>query len=251
MINETVGITESVSIRLELYFELVEPVAIPRNFKDSNEITLCVDDDSILQSFKIKLGGEQKDWINTVHKANRFVNYLSFKTGLYVSHKHPRKIINGKIITSKTLSFDALLTTLTGLDLTERSLNDFLSNTSLFGLAMAHFASGQRALNGNNFAEAIREFYLTIEDSKIVEEEKYLKLRNAVSHIKIGDPKSPDILRNEFNINLLKGDSLDITDPIIDGKLEKAAKEFREVSWNYLNSKLIVSKTTTFKHTIE
>lgn len=233
-----------------LYFELVEPVAVPRDFKNSEEIILNVDDGSMLQSFQIKSDQKQKDKIDVIHKANRFVNYLSFKTGLYISHKHPRKVIDGEITEKIGFSMGAVITDLRVLDLTHPNMIDHLSKTSTYSLAVAHFASGQRALNGNNFAEAIREFYLTIEDSGIDEEKKYKILRDSVSHKKIDNSKSPDILRNEFNIKLPKGDSLDITSPEIDGKLEKATRQLREVSWNYVDSTRSVSKSITFKHKI-
>jgi len=231
-----VPVTDSVSVQLELYFELVNPVAIPQNSKNSPEITLCVDDKSMLQSFRIKSGQEDEDIISTIHKANRLVNYLSFKTGLYISHKHPRKVISGQLTTEPPngFSMDAILTDLSTLDLTDPNLNEFLSTTSIDNLSLAHFAYGQRALNEKNYPEAIREFYLTIEDSGITEEIKYKKLRNAVSHKIICDHNSPEILDREFNIQLPEGGSLDITDPKIDGILEKESKNLREICWPHV-----------------
>lgn len=232
-IIESVAITDSVSIQLGLYFELAEPVAVPKNFKNSNKVILSVNN-GMLQSFQINSSPE--DIIDTIHKANKFVSYLSFKTGLYVSHKHPRKVINGKIIIEEKggISADSLITDLRALDLTNPKFEEFLSNPDIDYLKLAHFTAAQKAIDQQNWSEAIRELYLTIEDSNIPEKGKYRHLRNAVSHTKIDNPNSPSILKNEFGIDLPRGSSLDILDPVIMGKLEKATKELRGVSWHHI-----------------
>lgn len=237
IIEPHIQVTDRISTQLELYFELVNPVAIPQNSKNSLDITLCVDDKSMLQSFRIKSGQEDRDIISTIHKANRFVNYLSFQTGLYISHKQPRKVIEGILTTEPPGGFTigAIVTNLATLDLTDPNLNSFLSNTSIDNLGMAHFASGQRALDEQNYPEAIREFYLTIEDSGITDENKYKKLRNAVSHKKIDDAITLGILDVEFNIQLPQGGSLDITDPKINGILETESKKLREICWHHVS----------------
>ena len=237
IVESHILVTDRISTQLELYFELVNPVAIPQNSKNSDEITLCVDDKSMLQSFKIKSGQEDKDIISTIHKANRFVNYLSFKTGLYISHKQPRKVIEGILTTEPHGGFtmDAILTSLSVLDLTDPNLDTFLSNTSIDNLGLAHFASGQRALDEQNYPEAIREFYLTIEDSGIPEEDKYKKIRNAVSHYKIKGEETIRIVGEVFGITVNNGDSLDVTDPKINGILETESKKLREICWHHVS----------------
>jgi len=231
IIESHIPVTDRISTQLELYFELVNPVAIPQNSKNSPDITLCVDDKSMLQSFRIKSNQEDENIISAIHKANRFVNYLSFKTGLYISHKQPRKVIDG-ILTSEPstgFSFGAILTSLSTLDLTDSNLDAFLSSTSIDNLGLAHFASGQRALDEQNYPEAIREFYLTIEDSGIPEENKYKKIRNAVSHKKITGLETISIVEEVFGMTVNNGDSLDVTDPKIYGILETESKQLREI----------------------
>lgn len=143
IIEPHIQVKDRISTQLELYFELINPVAIPQNSKNSDKITLCVNDKSMLQSFRIKTGQEDEDIISTIHKANRFVNYLSFQTGLYISHKHPRKVIEGILTTESHGGFtmDAIITNLSTLDLTDSNLDAFLSDTSIDNLGLAHFAS--------------------------------------------------------------------------------------------------------------
>jgi len=239
IVNEPREIVETVNASLGIYFELTDPIAVPGTPTNASDIELEFDsvNTNMLKAFTIKTRDEsEEEIINALHRAARLTDYLTFKTGLFVYHKQGRKVVNGQIESTPIRGgIGMLLTTLRDLDLTDQTLNDLISNTSRETLQLAHCASGQRALNDENFNEAIREFFLVIENSGTPEVTKYRPLRNAVSHEILREPTVSNLNTN-FGLNVSAGGSLDITDPVIEGLLRTEANKLREIAWCHINN---------------
>ena len=239
VVNETVVIPENVIAITGIYFELADPVAVPGTFTNANDIKLEFDsqNNNMLKAFTIKTKDtSDKEVIYALHRASRLTNYLTFKTGLFVHHKQGRKVINGKIETTPTdVGICFLLTTLNDLDLTNKDLYNLISNSSKENLQLAHSASGQKALNGENYDEAIREFFLVIENSGITDEAKYKPLRDAVSHERLDNVSTVSTLNANFNLNVRVGGYLDITDPQVEDVLRQEARKIRDIAWYHIN----------------
>jgi len=239
VINETVQVSETVSASLGIYFELADPIAVPGTFTNANDIELEFDSENknMLKAFTIKTKDtSNEEIIYAIHRASRFTNYLTFKTGLFVYHKQGRRVINRVIETTHVgFSIDAILTSLNDLDLTNQDLYNLISNSSKENQQLAHFASGQKALNDNNYDEAIREFFLVIENSGTTDETKYRPLRHAVSHERLDDESTVTNLNTTFNFNVSVGGYLDITDPQVDDILRQEARKIRDIAWHHIN----------------
>jgi len=237
--NETVGILENVTASLGIYFELTEPIAVPGTFKNANDIALEFDskNTNLLKAFIIKTKDtSDKEIIYALHRASRLTNYLTFKTGLFVFHKQPRRVIDGKIEITPIQGISVFITSLHNLDMTNKDLYNLISNPSKENLQLAHFASGQKALNDKNYDEAIREFFQVIENSGTADKTRYEPLRHAVSHEILDRPTTVSNLNANFNLNVEVGENLDFTDPLVEDFLRKEAKNIREIAWHYLSS---------------
>lgn len=91
-------IRESVDVIQGLYFELTEPVGISGNMKNSGKIELDFDSNSLLKGFRIKVHNPNNDKIHKAYQqALRLTNIISFKTGMVVSHKRAKPIIDNQV----------------------------------------------------------------------------------------------------------------------------------------------------------
>lgn len=244
VVNETIHCQENVVSSTGIYFELTDPIFVPGILTNSHDIDLQFDskNEHMLNAFTIKTDITiDNEIINSLHRASRFTNYLTFKTGMFVYHKQGRKVVNGKI-TDITIygGMSMIVTSLKDVDLTNPDLYNLISNSSKENLQLAHFTTGQKALNDNNYAEAIREFFLIIENSGILEEKTYKPLRHAVSHEKLIRPTTVANLNSNFGLSWNVGDSLDPTDPLIEDFLREESKNLREISWHHINNSIKV-----------
>lgn len=238
----TLNVSTSVSVSTGLYFELTESVFVPGKFTNSQNMELKFDtkNTQLLKSFTIKTSGTEEEEINALHTASRFTNYLTFKTGIFVYHKRGRKVIDGKVTDEKVGGVSTVITSLNDLDLTNSHLNNLISQKSKENLQLSHFSTGQKALNDNNYSEAIREFFLVIENTKTPEKIKYKPLRHAVSHEELSIEPTVRDLNSNFGLSWQVGDSLDPTDPRVDDFLRKEAKNLREIAWRHINNSISI-----------
>ncbi|MGI0060233.1 MAG: hypothetical protein ACREBJ_10750, partial [Nitrosotalea sp.] len=173
------------------------------------------------------------------------------KTGMFVFHKRPRKIIHGQITNEVVgLSFGAILTKLVNLDMTGKEINDLLKSDSRENQQLAHFANGQRALRDGNYGDAIKEFYQVVEYEELQHLEKYKYLRHGVSHAELSPLRNTiGKLKNEFGIACIenpnsplnpKGQYVDITSPEVQDILEKEANFLREEVIRFIDGKVKV-----------
>jgi len=242
--NEPVTIAETVIALIGIYFELTDPVFVPGALTSSNDIEFRFEtkNKQLLTAFIIKTDATNEEKvIDALHRASRFTNYLTFKTGIFVYHKQGRKVVDGKVTdTTITGGISSAVTALKDIDLTNVDMINLISNTSKENLQLAHFATGQKALNDNNYAESIREFFLIIESSKIPERTKYLPLRNAVSHDELSNYNTVRDLNSNFGLSWSVGDSLDSTDPRVEDFLRKESKILRDIAWHHIKNSINV-----------
>ena len=253
-IYEKIGnITDNVSISLSLYFELTESVSVSGIKKNSNDIELIFEEDNsvMLKAFKINVMNyeDKKEIMIALQHASRFTNLITLKTGMFVFHKRPRKIVNGKN-TNEPVGFtmDAVLTKLVNLDMTDNELACLLGVDSRENQQLAHFANGQKALEDDDFVNAIKEFYQVTEYENVLGP-KYKSLRDGLSHAELTVPRTIDELKNEFGIICIenpnstqnpKGKYVDITSPEIQEILEKEANYLRNVAIRFIDGKVKV-----------
>lgn len=252
VMNETVNVSEKISVNTGLYFELTESVSVSGIKKNSEDIELIFEDErpTMLKAFRINVKNYQdkKEIITALQHASRFTNLITLKTGMFVFHKRPRKIVNDKI-TDEGIGYtiSAVLTKLVNLDMTDAEIIVLLQNESKENQQLAHFANGQRALEDGNFVEAIKEFYQVIEFENLTHLGKYKYLRDGISHAELTHSETISQLKNEFSIDCIenpnstlnpKGKYVDITSPEIQDILEKEAKSLREQAIRFIDGKV-------------
>jgi hypothetical protein len=242
VVNEIINFSDSVVVSTGLYFELTEPVFVPGTFTNSHDMELKFNSENnhLLESFTIKTNGTEEEEIKALHKASRFTNFLTFKIGIFVYHKRGRKVVDGKITDEKIGGVSTVITSLNDLDLMNSQLDNLISQKSKENLQISHFSNGQKALNDNNYSEAIREFFLVIENSDTTEEITYRPLRHAVSHEKLTGADTIRDLNSNFGLSWQIGDSLDPTDPRVEDFLRKEARNLREIAWRHINNSINV-----------
>jgi len=103
-------------------------------------------------------------------------------------------------------------------------------------LQFQYLHQARQSLRKNNFAQAIRDLFLIIENTEINEEAKYKSLRNAVSHEKINSKNDIDNLSYNFGIKMERGTNLDVNNPEIQKILEKEANNLLDIIIKYLLS---------------
>lgn len=255
-INEGgIPVTDSVSVSLGLYFELTESVSISGIKKNSNDMELIFEGDNpnMLKAFRINVRNYQneKEILTALQHASRFTNLITLKTGMFVFHKRPRKIVNGQI-TNEGIGYTigAVLTKLINLDMTDGQIVNLLNNDSRENQQLAHFANGQRAFDDDNYGDAIKEFYQVIEYENLSHLEKYKYLRHGVSHAELSDSITIDKLKTEFNIVCIenpnsiltpKGKYVDITSPEVQDILEKQAGLLRQEAIRFIDGKVQIT----------
>lgn len=253
-INEpAISVSDSVSVNLGLYFELTEPVSVSGIKQNSPSIELIFENNSnMLKAFRINVANfqDKKQIISALQQASRFTNLITLKTGIYVFHNRPRKIINGQI-SNESISYtmDAVLTKLVNLDMTKTDVQDLLDGDTIENQQLAHFANGQKALRDANFGEAIREFHQVIENENLPHLDKYKYLRDGVSHAELQSLTTIQKLKDDFRIVCIenpqssltpKGKYVDFTSPEVQDILEKEANYLRNEVIRFLDTKVNV-----------
>lgn len=217
VINETVKISEQVNVAGELIFELKEKIYLGGTFVDTTNIKLIQDEENkdYLKSFRIIItdfdGGTIQD---AIELGNRLTSYLTLQTGLVVEFKRPiiKEFKNGKTTTSISHTVDAIIAKKQDLDLTK--LKDFLSKDSTTHQHTFHFKKGLESIQNNDFPNAIRWFFIIIENDETANSAKYLPLRNVVSHEKLDRDDTINGVK-VFGITMKKGEHLNFNSPEI------------------------------------
>jgi len=251
VVNETVNVSEDVTVIGGLYFELTDSVNISGVKQNSSRFELVFDEKNsdMLKGFRINgidLGNEDQ-LIKAFQQAYRFTSLISLRTGMHIFHKRPQKIQNGRLTGGISFSIDAILTKLVNLNMNDKDLFELLDSDSKENQQLAHYTAGQRALEDANFSSAIREFYHVIENENLNNLTKYKYLRDGLSHDELTSTTTIQELQNQFNIPCIenpksalnpKGKYVDITNPTIQNILEKEAKILRIKIIQFLDSKI-------------
>lgn len=252
-INENVDVSDSVTVVAGIYFELTDSVSVSGIKQNSSRFELVFDENNsnMLKGFRIN-GidlDKQDQLIKAFQQAYRFTSLISLRTGMYIFHKRPQKIQNGKLTGGISFTMDAILTKLVNLNMNDNDLFELLDDDSKENQQLAHYTAGQRALEDANFSSAIREFYQVVENENISSLTKYKYLRDGLSHDELHYTTTIQELQNQFNIACIenphstlnpKGKYVDITSPIVQNILEKEAKILRIEVIRLLDSKIKV-----------
>jgi len=242
IVESHIPVTDSISVSGTLYFELYDKYFVGGKIIDASPIKLLIDkdDSKYLTGFEIYVSDFKENTIKDVNEmATRFVNYLSLFQNQPVRHKRPRIrkfLSDGK--TQNSISFDvgAVLVKVFDLDLNKSM--PLLMKDSKLNQKLAHAQEGIKALTDNDFAKAISEFWIVMEDENLAMPKNYTNLRHAVNHKQINGTDAIDDLRDNFRINMKKGDYLNINDPAIQNILEKEARDMHKLVCTYLNNEL-------------
>ena len=219
---------DDVSTFVSMNFELRAKVKIDANRNQTKNVELFHDrqDPRFIEAFAIRLPNTSEEEVNKAYMlAGRFVNYLSAMTGTVVEHKHPLTL------PSKTkMSFPSLPI----VSMQKHGLPDDLESLQVEQTAqiLSRFKEGCKALCDNDFAEAIKCYYLIIENDGSSSSTKYKSLRNGVSHDIICGPDTLHDLKQTFGLNVSAGGSLTLDDPKVQAVLYTAAHELHKIAQN-------------------
>ena len=231
VVNETVNISESVSVAAIYDFELKEKVFIGGKFINTDTIELIQDesDPQYLKGFRISVSPLNDENSRKAYEiANRITNYLSTITGLIIEHKRPiiRQYKGQKTTNTISITVDAILAKVQDLDLSK--ISKFINTDTRVHQHTYQLKKGHEAFLNNDFAQAIRWFFMIIENDGSLESEKYRPLRNVVSHEELDKPSTINGV-GIFGINMNKGDHLNFNDPKIQTILKQEANNLYNI----------------------
>ena len=231
-INEKVGISESLSVSATFDFELKNRVFIGGQLINANPIELVPDESDLrfLRRFRIYVSSLNDENSKNVYEiANRLTNYLSLITGNVVEHKRPiiRKHKGDKTTNLVTFTIDTVIAKVQDLDLSK--LSNLLNTETRVHQHLYQLKKGHEAFLNNDFAQSIRWLYMIIENDNSLESNKYLPLRNAVSHEELDKPSTYNGV-SVFDITMNQGDHLNFNDPDIQEILQKESNNLYNIT---------------------
>lgn len=229
--------TDNIITEYELVFELKDKIYIGGKIVDSPNIELISDETGkYMTAFIIRMKNPDEDAVKDADElANRLTNYLGAITRTVVEHKRPRIRKKQKDKTTNTLTFttDAILVKDQDVDMGK--ISPFLNSDSRTHQHLFQAQKGLKALQNNDFSEAIRCYCMIIENQE--SGKKYRPLRNVVSHEELDKPYTIDGVV-QFGITMNKGDHLNFNDPYIQDILEREAKKLHEIIWPLIDDEL-------------
>ena len=252
-VNERIDMKETVVATTTLYFELLEPLSIPGIKTNSPNIEIVMSEGSSdsIKGFRVKMKDYDEDEIDSSYQEiRRLTNLLSIKTGRHIDHKRPEISIQKGEKTTRTIHFtvDAVIVKPVDLDFNSSSLLSILEDSDpLLTQQMADLVSGIKSFDDKNYKDAIKNFWLTLENENHQLQKNYKSLRNGLSHTEINDSGVINDLKNDFGLILkTKTDSIKTPKGVyIDGNnstnreiIKLEAKELREKAMNIIESKL-------------
>lgn len=252
VVNDTVGISESPIVTAELFFGLTEPIQFYDTFKDSEEIkfTPSDDDPQKVSGLLVKIIDSNPQKIEDAYKKIRnILNYISVKLGRQVDHLRPEEFIvkDGKITRSKSFTFDSVLVKKFNLDLNDSKIQELITNKDpILNQQVADYVSGIKAHDDKNYRDAIRNFWLVLENENVSLDKDYKSLRHGLSHTEIY-PKVKEQIEIDFGLKLqLKVDStkeqkgyfIDTNDATNREILKQEANYLRELANKIIQGKI-------------
>lgn len=216
---------DDVSTFVSMNFELRTKVMIHADRNQIKNVELFHDeqDPQFIESFAIRLPNTSEVEVNKAYMlASRFVNYLSVMTGDVVEHKRPLTLSSK----TKTSPSSLLL-----VPVQKHGLPDDLESLQVEQTAqiLHRFKEGYKALRDNDFAEAIKCYYLIIENDQLSSSTKYKSLRNGVSHDTIRGHDTLHDLKHVYGLSVPAGGSLNLDDPKVQAVLHAEAHKLHEI----------------------
>lgn len=243
IVEPIIRVSDTVKTEGTMYFELYDKYFVGGELNSHAPIKLIVDPDKpeFISAFEIQVPDFEEDTVNeALEMANRFVSYLSLRQNQPVKHKRPRtRMVHPDGKTTNTISFTVDTVVVEKFDLDLEKILPLITHDSMLNQKLAHAREGIKAMVDNDFAKAISEFWIIIEDENLGLPKNYDNLRHAVNHKKIDGPDAIDDLKDNFGIQMEIGDSLNINNPKIQDILEKESKELFKLVCTYLNNELM------------
>lgn len=203
-----ITVTDTLNARQSsAYFELEKPITIQGDKIDSTDMQLIFDESNpnSLIGFRILLQNGTNDEIEDAYqRARRLTNFLSIQMGTYLDHKRPETLIAKPQVVTHTKSFtvDVILSKKIDLDLTNSNLSEVINNSDpTITQKIADAVAGFQAYEDKNFKDAIRNFWLVIENENLNLPKNYKSLRDGLSHSEITYPNVIADLQNDFHLN--------------------------------------------------
>lgn len=252
-VSERIVVNETVVATTTSYFELLEPLSIPgiKTNSPNIEIVMLEDSSDSIKGFRVKMKDYDEAEIDSSYQEiRRLTNLLSIKTGRYIDHKRPEISIQKGEKTTHTKSFtiDAVLVRPVDLDLNSTNLLSILEDSDpLLTQQMADLVSGIKSFDDKNYKDAIKNFWLTLENENHQLQKNYKSLRDGLSHSEINNSDVINDLKNDFGLILKtktdsietpKGVYVDANNSINREIIKLEAKELREKAMNIIESKL-------------
>jgi hypothetical protein len=234
---------ETSTLRFEFDDEVNLPVTIPNH--ENVSFIRNEENKSVVKGFEITINDSTDQKIEDAKKqvALPLIDFLSAIAAYPITYKPPqiRKLRNGQTYYVVGKSFTARYSISDGVDYNidaSKVLSLLLANgvskmSRELKLKLGHAHKGHRAFSNGDYPQAIREYYLILENTDFARKQIYQSLRDAVSHHELDRPKTLEKLKSCFNITLEKGEFLDVNNPEINNILREEAGRLRTYVWSY------------------
>lgn len=174
-------------IDVELSFKLVEPIEVCGEIQESKNIRIVrsKENEKIICEFRVKIYDyNEKKSEDAIQQIKRLLNWMSWKMGRKIDHR--REIIVIRNDEHEKLQEKVLPAAEFNLDLNSTEMASILKNEDQkLTQKLAVGANGIKSYEERNYTNAIRDFYLVIQESKGKLDEKHRALRNGLSHFTV------------------------------------------------------------------
>ena len=191
-----------------LYFGLTEEIENFGMCENTNEIKFIFSNSEPKKIKGIKIiiiDDSEQENEEAYRKTRRILNYIGLELGRYIDHKRPEKSVKKgkKQRRQKKFTVGAILVKPFDLDLNGSKIKKLIDNDNpILNRQTSYLMNGIKAYDDKNFSDAIKNFWLAIENKKHSWKPDYRELRNGLSHSEINKKKTISCLKKNFGLRL-------------------------------------------------
>ena len=250
---ETIGISEGSITSTGLFFGLTEEIEIPGEWKNSDEIKFIPsnDDEKKIRGIEVIIIDLNEQKIeDAYHKVRRILNYIGRNLGRYIDHSRPEEFVlkDGKSTRTVSCTPDVIIVEKFDFNLNDSKIQALINDDDpILNQQISDLMNGIKAYDDRNYGDAIRNFWIAIENETLSLNKNYKHLRNGLSHSKINHDAVKLSLENDFNLRLKpiidsketkQGFYIDRNDPVNRNILKKEATILRDIAIPIIDKKM-------------
>ena len=222
-----------------LYFGLTEEIENFGMCENTNEIKFIFSNSEPkkIKGIKIIITDDNEQEIEKAYrKTRRILNYIGLELGRYIDHKRPEKSVKKgkKQRRQKNFTVGAILVRSFDLDLNGSKIKKLIDNDNpILNRQTSYLMNGIKAYDDKNFSDAIKNFWLAIENEKHSLKLNYKDLRDVLSHSEINNEQAISRLKKNFGLRFNekknytkdeKGWYIDTNDPVNQNIIKEHAR---------------------------